>query len=188
MWILVHAALKVNQTFSYIPRLRSMRWIHSVLFCFDLFWCLSGFTHSRLRHWNRASVGEATLRKMGQWISRILVRGIHRSPVNSPHKGQWRGALMFPLICAWINGCINNREAGDLRRYRAHYDVIVMTTDTPYLAPTGELWDVYWNEFGENWPPYNDTVLYRLYGPLNFECMVTVWLSEHDNFSIHTRP
>ena len=28
-----------------------------------------------------------------------FVRGIHRSPVNSPHKGQWRGALMFPLIC-----------------------------------------------------------------------------------------
>ena len=23
------------------------------------------------------------------------VRGIQRSPVNSPHKGQWRGALMF---------------------------------------------------------------------------------------------
>ena len=32
-----------------------------------------------------------------------FVRGIHRSPVNSPHKGQWRGALMFSLICAWIN-------------------------------------------------------------------------------------
>ena len=29
-----------------------------------------------------------------------FVRGIHRWPVNSPHKGQWRGALMFPLICA----------------------------------------------------------------------------------------
>ena len=29
-----------------------------------------------------------------------FVRGIHRSPVNSPHKGQWRGALMFYLICA----------------------------------------------------------------------------------------
>ena len=28
-----------------------------------------------------------------------FVRGIHRSPVNSPHKGQWRGALMFSLIC-----------------------------------------------------------------------------------------
>ena len=51
---------------------------------------------------------------------------IHRSPVNSSHKGQWRGALMFSLICAWINGWVNNREAGDLRRHRAHYDVIVL--------------------------------------------------------------
>ena len=55
-----------------------------------------------------------------------FVRGIQRSPVNSPHKGQWRGALMFSLICSWINGWVNNREAGDLRRHRAHYDVIVM--------------------------------------------------------------
>ena len=31
-----------------------------------------------------------------------FVRGVHRSPVNSPHKGQWRGALMFSLICVWI--------------------------------------------------------------------------------------
>ena len=29
-----------------------------------------------------------------------FVRGIHRWPVNSPHKAQWRGALMFSLICA----------------------------------------------------------------------------------------
>ena len=56
----------------------------------------------------------------------IFMRGIHGSPVNSPHKGQWRGALVFSLICVWINGWVNNREAGDLRRYRAHYDVIVM--------------------------------------------------------------
>ena len=55
-----------------------------------------------------------------------FVRGIHRSPVNSPHKDQWRGALMFTLICVWINGYVNNREAGDLRRHRAHYNVIVM--------------------------------------------------------------
>ena len=46
--------------------------------------------------------------------------------VNSPHEGQWRGALMFSLIYAWINGWVNNREAGDLRRHRAHYDVTVM--------------------------------------------------------------
>ena len=55
-----------------------------------------------------------------------FVRGIHRSPVNSPHKGQWRGALIFSLICICINGWVNNREAGDLRRYRAHYDGSVM--------------------------------------------------------------
>ena len=55
-----------------------------------------------------------------------FVRGIHRSSVNSPHKGQWRGAVMFSLICVWINGWVNNREAGDLRRHRTHCDVIVM--------------------------------------------------------------
>ena len=55
-----------------------------------------------------------------------FVRGIHRSPVNSPHKSQWRGALMFSLICVWINGRVNKREAGDLRRHHTHYDVTVM--------------------------------------------------------------
>ena len=49
-------------------------------------------------------------------------------PVNSPHKGQWRGALMFSLIYPGINGWVNNREAGDLRRYPAHYDVTLMIT------------------------------------------------------------
>ena len=58
---------------------------------------------------------------LGYWP---FVRGIHRSPVISPHKDQWRGALMFSLI--WINGWVNNREAGDLRRDRAHYNVTVM--------------------------------------------------------------
>ena len=55
-----------------------------------------------------------------------FVRGIHRSPVNSLHKGQWRGALMFSLIWTWMNGWVNNREAGDLRHHGAHYDVTVM--------------------------------------------------------------
>ena len=55
-----------------------------------------------------------------------FVREIHRSPVNFPHKGQWRGALMFSLIYARINDWVNNREAGDLRRQHGHYDVIVM--------------------------------------------------------------
>ena len=45
-----------------------------------------------------------------------FVRRIHWPPVNSPHKGQWRRALMFSLICAWTNGWVNNRGSGDLRR------------------------------------------------------------------------
>ena len=59
----------------------------------------------------------------------------HRSPVNSPHKGLWRGALMFSLTFAWIYGWVNNREAGDLRchRARAHYDVTVMFGDFRHI-------------------------------------------------------
>ena len=73
-----------------------------------------------------------------------FVRGIHRSPVNSPHKGQWRGALMFSLTCAWINGWVNNHEAGDLRRHRAYYDVIVMANEKRcYIYP--------WDRSHVNW-------------------------------------
>ena len=62
--------------------------------------------------------------------SLALCAGNSPVPVNSPHNGQWRGALMFSLICVWINDWVNNREAGDLRRHRGHYDVIVMITTT----------------------------------------------------------
>ena len=79
-----------------------------------------------------------------------FLRGIHRSPVNSPHKGQWRGALMFSLICVWINGWVNNREAGDLRRYRAHYDVTVMIIYNfeVYAVPAWWPINVWW------WPSF----------------------------------
>ena len=77
-------------------------------------WRISPFTHDDVIKWKHFPL---------YWP---FVRGIHRFPVNSPHKGQWRGALMFSLICVWINGWENNREAGDLRRHRTHYDVIVM--------------------------------------------------------------
>ena len=56
----------------------------------------------------------------------VLCAGNSPVPVNSPHKSQWRGALMFSLICARINDWVNKREAGDLRRHRGHYDVSVM--------------------------------------------------------------
>ena len=61
-------------------------------------------------------------------FSALLAICAGNSPVSGefPHKSQWRGALMFSLMCVWINGCVNNREAGDLRRHRAHYDVTVL--------------------------------------------------------------
>ena len=57
-------------------------------------------------------------------FSALLSISSGNSPVPGEfptHKGQWRGALMFSLMCVWINGWINNGKAGDLRRYRAHY-------------------------------------------------------------------
>ena len=53
-----------------------------------------------------------------------FMKGIHRSPTNSPNKGQWRGALIF--LCACANDWANHRCAGDRRRHRAHYDVTVI--------------------------------------------------------------
>ena len=50
---------------------------------------------------------------------------------NSPVTGEFPAQRpvtrnLFSLIFAWINGWVNNDDAGDLRRHRAHYDVIVM--------------------------------------------------------------
>ena len=56
-----------------------------------------------------------------------FVKEIHRIPVDSHHKGQWRRALMFSLIGSWTNGWVNNRDAADFRRHSAHYVVTVMT-------------------------------------------------------------
>ena len=55
-----------------------------------------------------------------------FVRAIHQSPVDSPHNGQWCIALMFCLICAWINNWTNNWEGGDFRCHRTQYDLTVM--------------------------------------------------------------
>ena len=83
-----------------------------ILFVFRILWTKNGVEEPR--HWR----DNAWWRHQIETFSALLafVRGIHRSPVNSPHKGQWRGALMFSLICVWINGWVNNRVAGDLRR------------------------------------------------------------------------
>ena len=121
-----------------------------------------------------------TIGKKGQkhgdvikWIQIPLywpfLRGIHRSQANSPHKGQWRRALSFSLIYTWIKGCVNNREAGNSRRHRAHYDVIVMNAESVSVTshhhgccPTNQIWStssptkkiVGWNSFHRNYLRY----------------------------------
>ena len=114
-----------------------------------------------------------------------FVRGIHRSPVNSPYKGQWRGALMFTLICARINGWVNNREAGDLRRYRGLYDVTVMVDarNKTYLILQHILWWKLDEEaasvmrrynlistttFTAHWPPWGIFIIRQRYDHGNF--------------------
>ena len=65
--------------------------------------------------------------------------GIHPSLVIFPHKGQWRGALTFSLICASTNDRINNRTAGNLRGLRDHYVVSVISCVISLLMRKSEL-------------------------------------------------
>ena len=61
-------------------------------------------------------------------FSALLAICAGTSPVTGelPTQRPVMGALMCSLICTRINSWVNNREAGHLRRHRAHYDVIVM--------------------------------------------------------------
>ena len=71
-------------------------------------------------------------RQQMETFSALLALCAGNSPVPGEfptHKVQWRGALMFSLISAWINGWVNTRGAGDLRRHRTHYDVTVIKTN-----------------------------------------------------------
>ena len=134
------------------------------------------------------------------------MRVIHRSSVNSPHKGQWRGALMFSLISAWINGWVNNRKTGDLRRHRTHYDV--MGTDrhenqsVPHdwkkkrfwraVVSTNLLWhsDAIWRHISGS--TLAQIIVCCLTTPINYlyQCWliikVVMWHSSENNFtSVH---
>ena len=66
-----------------------------------------------------------------------FVREVHLSPVDSHHRGQWRGVLVFFLICFWTNGWVRNRDTCDLRRHRAHYEVTVMI-NICHIFPAGK--------------------------------------------------
>ena len=61
-------------------------------------------------------------------FSALLVRCAGNSPVPGDFPAQRPVTRSFDvsLICAWINGWVNKRVAGDLRCHRGHYDVTVM--------------------------------------------------------------
>ena len=63
--------------------------------------------------------------------------GEFTGPGESPAQRPVTQNFLFSLICAWIKGWVNNRKAGDLRRYRVHYDVIIMTCCTHNASPSG---------------------------------------------------
>ena len=66
---------------------------------------------------------------------------------------------MFSLICAWINGWVNNREAGDLRQHRAHYDVTVLQRT--------------WYDYQETWVAWVH------------ECIISYLISWYEQYTIH---
>ena len=104
----------------------------------------------------------------------ICARVIHRSAVNSPHKGQWRGALMFSLICAWINGWVSNRKAGDLKWNRAHNDVSVMYCIWYGYTRHGICFKSFRKSFIQN-PQGQNKVEYRYHCVHTFAIMSLLW-------------
>ena len=88
-----------------------------------------------------------------QWIQAIVTLVL-----NSPHNGQWRGALMLFLFCARMNGWENNRDADDLRPHSVHYDVTNACVSGCSATMVLRIEDKLVNAFNEEWfqwpPPF----------------------------------
>ena len=98
------------------PDFKSIHWLRKIYF--------HGIVHCR-----RAFLcGVAWWRHEMGTFSALLAICAGKSPVSGELPAQRPVTWCFDafLFCVWINGWVNNREAGDLRRHRAHYDVIVM--------------------------------------------------------------
>ena len=145
---------------NWVNRLKSTNRSKSGVVIFQETWVIimSGDLHGDVIKWNNCP---------RHWP---YVRGIHRSPTNSPHKGQWRAALTFSLICACTNGWVNNRDAGRLRRHRAHYDVTVMTL--------GHGWVIISHTKLSSWTPYQPLLMLMVFNLFtDFRDNLTVYIS-----------
>ena len=78
---------------------------------------------------------------------------------NSPVTGEFPSQRpVFSLISAWLSAWVNNREVGDLRRHRAHYDVIVMRTITPMsVRQAWRIWVNMSHKTYKTWYNHNKT-------------------------------
>ena len=72
----------------------------------------------------KVSTNISDLKTNTVWYPGMAI-GLHSNVFS--HKSQWRGALIFSLICVWTNSWANNQDSGDLKRHRAHFDVTVVT-------------------------------------------------------------
>ena len=119
------------------------------------------------------------------------MRGIHRSPVDSPHKGQWRGALTFSLICAWTNGSVNNRDAAQLRRHRAHYDVtlwlswVLPSKFLVRLIITPGMRNIISNTDSKNNIEFNKSCLVFRFAQWEHRDIVLLFITRHGKCLIH---
>ena len=113
-----------------------------------------------LAHWHPTTVRKHDDVIKWKYFPRYwpFVRGIPRSPVNSPHKGQWRGGLIFSFICAWINGWVNNRRVGDWHcnehcneMWKVHWNgAVILTKFSSLTAP--EVVKTWWYHDVETFP------------------------------------
>ena len=112
-----HNCIKIENECSYVSQI--------ALWCFRcVIWCMFTFvmTLFLLESWWRHQM---------ETFSALLAICARNSPVlgEFPAQRPVTRSLVFSLICAWISGWVNNREAGYMRRYRVHYDVMVMVSN-----------------------------------------------------------
>ena len=98
-----------------------------------------------------------------------FVRGIHRPTVNSPHTGQCSKALMLSLICAWINGWVHNREAGDLRRGQNSRSCVSERWIKVIIIP---------NQIYDTMLAMSNTGVLKMIYPSNKEALEVIWLPQ----------
>ena len=116
-WLLIKSVRFQDRTMHFCGTLLTISWHRFMLYSIRLI-CISaiqlGYLHDiyKMMTSSNGSIFRVTGPLRGEFTGHRWI----------PHKGQWRGTLMFSLICVWTNGWVYNRHTGDLRRHRTHYD------------------------------------------------------------------